>query len=86
MPPQEVRKLVLDKPFIPFRIFVSDGSTYDVHDPADIIVGMLRIEIGIEPDEESGLFKNTARLAPNHITRTEFLMTESAGETNNGRS
>lgn len=72
MPPQEVRKVLTDRPFIPFRIHVSDGSSYDVPYPADAFVEMLYITVGIDPDD-SGLFRRTVRISPNHISRLEML-------------
>lgn len=69
MPPQEIKKVLVEKPFIPFRLYVSDGSSYDVLDPADAYVDMLYVSVGLEPDAESGLFRRSVRISPNHVTR-----------------
>ena len=71
MPPQEVRKILHDRPFIPFTLHVSDGTHYDVESPSDVLIDVLSVTVGIDPDE-SGLFRRTIRIAPNHISRIEM--------------
>ncbi|HEX8340551.1 MAG TPA: hypothetical protein VF624_06540 [Tepidisphaeraceae bacterium] len=72
MPPQEVRKFVFDEPFVPFRLHVTNGSSYEVLRPSEIQVFPLQVSIAIDPDD-SGLYRSSVRVAPNHITRIEFL-------------
>ena len=81
--PQDIRKEVKAEPFIPFRLHVSDGTHYDVNDPADIIVDLMQIAVGIEPDD-SGLPKRSMRIAPDHVSRIEPLLKPSAA--GNGRT
>lgn len=71
MPPQEVRKVLKDQPFIPFTLHISDGSSYDVASPSDAFVDVLYVTVGIDPDE-NGLWRRTVRIAPNHISRIEM--------------
>jgi hypothetical protein len=73
MPPQEIRKFVFEEPFIPFRMYVSDGSSYEVTAAEYVEVYLLHVSVGIDPDE-SGLPRRTVHIAPNHITRVEFLL------------
>ena len=56
---------------MPFRMYVSDGSHFDVLDPSDAYVDMLYVTVGTEPDSESGLFRKSIQIAPNHVTRIE---------------
>lgn len=72
MPPQEIRKFAMDEPFVPFRLYVSDGSSYEIHHPIEIQVFPLQVSIAIDPDD-NGLYRRTVRISPNHITRVEFL-------------
>lgn len=72
MPPQQLLKFVLDEPFIPFRLHVSDGSSYDVRHPSEIQVFLLQVSIAVDPDE-SGLYRRSVRIAPNHVSRVEFV-------------
>ena len=71
MAPQEIRKALLEKPFMPFRLHISDGSVYSVLDPSDATVDLLTVHVGVDPDDESGLFRKTIRISPNHVTRIE---------------
>ena len=71
MAPQEIKKALTEKPFMPFRLHVSDGSIYAVLDPSDAYVDMLAVLVGTDPDDESGLFRKRMRISPNHVTRIE---------------
>ena len=71
MAPQEIKKVMTEKPFMPFRLHVSDGSVYSVLDPSDATVDVLAVYVGVDPDDESGLFRKTIRISPNHVTRIE---------------
>ena len=72
MPPQEIRKFALDEPFIPFRLYVTDGSSYEIRHPIEIQVFPMQVSIAINPDD-AGLYQSSVRVAPNHVTRIEFL-------------
>lgn len=71
MAPQQIKKNLDARPFIPFRLHLSDGTSYDVHDPADAYVDMLYLTVGVEPDAESGLFRRSIQISPNRVTRIE---------------
>ena len=75
MAPQEIYKEWKQRPFIPFRLHLSDGSSFDVLDPADVFVDMLRVYVGIEPDD-SGVFRRSMHLSPSHVSRIEPLPQE----------
>lgn len=77
MAPQEIRNHWKAAPFVPFRIHVSDGSHYDVLDPTDLHVDMLRVSVGIDPDD-AGLFQRSVYISPNHVSRIEPLTQERA--------
>ena len=71
MAPQEIKKALTEKPFMPFRLHLSDGSVFSVLDPSDATVDLLAVHVGVDPDNESGLFRKTVRISPNHVTRIE---------------
>jgi hypothetical protein len=66
-----------ESPFRPFRIHMSDGSTYDVTNHDTAIVKRHGLEIGLDPDEDSiaGKFITCAMI---HISRLEDLTAEHA--------
>ena len=80
MSPEQVRKHVRQEPFIPVRIYVSDGSAYDVRDPEYVYVDRREISIGIEIGDD-GVPNRTAYVDPLHITRIEPIVT---GPSTNG--
>lgn len=71
MAPQEIRRALIEKPFTPFKLHLSDGSSHIVLDPADAGVDMLYVSVGVDPDAESGLFRKSIQISPNHVTRIE---------------
>ena len=73
MAPQEILKFKIKEPFQPFRLYMSDGSIYDVMDPFQVHVDMLSVSVGVKPDEETGVYARSIYLSPNHVTRIEPL-------------
>ncbi len=72
---REVRDLVDRRPFRPFRVWVSDGSSHDVADPGLVLVTKDTVYfLGYEePDDELPSVERL--LDPIHITRVERLRT-----------
>jgi hypothetical protein len=69
---EEIRSHVRAQPFRPFRVFVSDGSSYDVHHPELIFVTHREVVIAQELGE-SDIPERSAYVDPVHITRIEPL-------------
>ena len=55
---------------MPFRLYVVDGTDYEITDPMDIQVGILRVSVGVDPDE-NGLYRRSVYLSPSHVSRIE---------------
>lgn len=72
MPPQVILKFSRQVPFQPIRVYVSDGSAYDVNEPYEIIVSALQVCLALDPDD-NGLPQRSVYIAPNAITRIELL-------------
>ena len=70
MRPEQVRNHLRKQPFIPIRIFLSDGSTYDIRHPELAAVSRAEVVIGLgeSPDNLPDQF---AYCDPIHITRIE---------------
>lgn len=69
---EEINNHVRRQPFEPFRVFVSDGSNYDIHHPELILVGRHDVVITIEVGEND-IPERFAYCDPVHITRIEPL-------------
>ncbi len=72
MDPDELLEKVRHRPFEPFRIFVSDGTAYEVAHPEQIIVGRRSSHVGIPGNLESP-FQRIAIVASVDITGIEPL-------------
>ncbi len=72
MDPEELFARVKKQPFEPFRIYVSDGESYDIKHPDQIMVGRRSSYVGISRNGE-GPFQRIAIVSNLHITRLEPL-------------
>jgi len=66
----EIRAHLHKHPFIPIRVFISDGSHYDVHHPDFMLLSRAEVVIGLDPGTDQFPERN-AYLDPIHITRIE---------------
>jgi len=73
----EIQQLLRQKPFIPFRVYVSDGRLYDVRHPRMNMLQQTYIKIGIPaPDLTPPICDHTEYVALKDITRIEMLPAE----------
>jgi hypothetical protein len=72
MNPEELFAAVHRRPFVPFRLHVSDGSSYDVRHPDSILVTRRSAILALagNPDEVP---ERAITIALLHITRLEDL-------------
>ena len=71
MRPEYVREHIETKPFEPFRIFMSDGATFDVRHPELCLVSRSTAYVGLPAANEDWLAERVAHCALIHITRIE---------------
>jgi hypothetical protein len=67
---EEIRHHLRQEPFTPFRVFLSDGSTYDVEDSEFAYVTAREFIVGIDFGR-NGMPRRSAYLDPIHVTRIE---------------
>ena len=77
MRPNEIRVHLIKAPFQPIRIYVSDGSFYDVRHPEVAAVSRAEVVIGLRVGDDR-LPERFAYCDPVHITRIEPIDGESA--------
>jgi hypothetical protein len=72
---EELYRVFKQHPFTPVRVYVSDGSSYDITHPDQVIVSRRASHIGMRRDGQGpqGPFLNVAIVANIHITRVEPL-------------
>ena len=74
MKPDDVLQLLRRRPFEPFRIHVSDGSTFEIRHPDLAIVERSKVIIGVPgPQGLDGPVERSIFCALIHITRLEPL-------------
>jgi hypothetical protein len=74
----ELLELVRKRPFVPLRICVTDGKSYEIRHPDQIIVLRGRIDIGVGSDRETGAAERVEHVSLLHVVRVEELASSSA--------
>lgn len=72
MRPEDILTLLRRQPFEPFRLYLSDGASFEVRHPELAMVGRSTVLVGIPaPDSAEPVFDRFVNCALMHITRTE---------------
>jgi hypothetical protein len=69
---KEIKELMESKPFRPFKIHLSDGSSYEVTNHDMAMVSRNSVDIGIHRDPD-GVAERFVRCAIIHINKIEEL-------------
>ena len=73
MRPEDIRELKDAQPFLPFRICLADGKSYDVPHRDFVMIAKTVIDIGIARNAGSGIYDQIVRISPLHIVRIKNL-------------
>ncbi len=74
MRPDDVNRLLRQQPFQPFRIYLSNGRTYEVRHPDLAMVGRTTMLLGIPaPDLPPSTYDHYETIALMHINNLEPL-------------
>ena len=74
MAPDELVTAVRRRPFVPFRVTLTEGSSYEVLHPELCMVGRRSAVIGvIRPNEAEHLFERSVTVDLLHIVKLEPL-------------
>jgi len=74
MRPEDFLLLLRARPFVPFRVYMSNGTEYDVRHPEFALVGRSTVVIGIPgPRGPEGPATRLLNCSLVHIVRTEPL-------------
>ena len=69
MAPDELRHTQHQKPFEPFRIVLSDGTTYDIRHPDLLWVGQRSAYVGLTGQPADTFFERSIKLDLLHVTQ-----------------
>lgn len=78
MRPEDLREFVRKRPFLPFRMYVTDGQTYDIRHPDQIIVLRSRAVVGVGSNGDFP--EHLEHIALVHIVRIKEAPLEPGGE------
>jgi len=70
---EELRDLLRRKPFVPIRLHLTDGTTYEVRHPEMAMLTRSTVEIGLEHEEGSGIAEQVVCCSLGHIVRIEHV-------------
>jgi hypothetical protein len=71
---EQIREYLTAKDFVPFRLHLSDGATYDIPSRDHAMVSQNFVEVGVNPNAK-GIVQRIVRCALVHITQIEELQT-----------
>ncbi len=71
---EELKELLRRRPFVPLRVHMTDGQTYDIRHPDMVLVLRQRVDIGLLPDPSSGVLERVEYCSLLHIVRVEELL------------
>ena len=78
MGPDDLNELTRARPFMPFRIHLTGGTTYDITNPEFISVGRRVAAVGVRRDPNSPYFDAPVFVALVHIIRIEPIIEPAA--------
>lgn len=74
MRPEDILHLLRDRPFKSFRMFMSDGSMFEIRHPELAIVGRSIVTVGVpSPKGLAEPVERVVHCALVHINRTELI-------------
>ncbi|MGA2701742.1 MAG: hypothetical protein ABSH35_11690 [Isosphaeraceae bacterium] len=65
------------RPFVPFRIHMTDGRFYDIVHPEAVLVLRSRAIIGLRPDPTTNIPDQSEQIALLHVVRTSEIPADS---------
>ena len=73
MSPTDFKELLHALPFVPFRLHVSDGRTFDVHHAEFVTYSKNTLYLHLEIDASTGEFREPVTVGLLHVTGTTPL-------------
>jgi hypothetical protein len=76
--PDDIQARLRQSPFLPVRIIISTGQTFDIYHPDLVLVGRRDMIIGKASTKNPTQYEQTTRVPLMHITALEDLPTRSS--------
>jgi hypothetical protein len=78
MSPKDLKARIQQRPFIPFRLVLTEGTSYDVCHPEFFMLGKRSAIIGLTKEPQADFYDATVMVDLLHIVRIEPLDTTAA--------
>ena len=75
---EDLQARVRQRPFVPFRIVLTEGSPYEVRHPELFMLGRRSVTIGLAADPEQTVYDSSVLVDLLHIVRLEPLEAKAA--------
>ena len=69
MSPVDMLRALRQKPFTPFRVEVSDGSSYEIRHPELVMVGLGAVIIGIPAAGQPQVYERAETVSLGHVVK-----------------
>ena len=69
MPPSELLEALRARPFVPFRLHISEGATYEIRHPEMMVVALASVAVAVRNDPSSPYYDHVQIVAARHIIR-----------------
>lgn len=79
MNPDDLRDYVRRKPFEPFRLHLTDGSTFDIRHPEMILIARRTVAVGLPASAGSTEADRITTISILHIVRAEPIEAPAPG-------
>ena len=81
MAPHDIWKSVRRRPFVPFRITLTEGSTYEIKHPEFCLVTLSSVFIGLQPtDDPDPLAQRIVEVDVAHVVKLEPIHAPAKGK------
>jgi hypothetical protein len=78
MSPEDLRTRIQARPFVPFRIVLTEGTSYEIRHPELFMLGKRGAVVGLAKNPDQTFFDATVLVDLLHIVRLEPLDTTAA--------
>jgi len=69
MAPADLLHALRQRPFIPFRLHVSDGTVHTIRHPESLLIGLSSAIVGISDNPDTPTYTRTETVDMRHIVR-----------------
>lgn len=69
---QDIQKKLVQSPFKPFKLFLTDGASYEVRHPELLLLGRRSCVLGLADNPDQTFYDRAVDIDLFHIVRSEF--------------